>query len=252
MTALFASFFSLFVGPLVYQTFGRLERTDKIASGIVLTLVGGMILVHVLPEAYKTLGYWAVLLAFIGFEAPTLLEKSFRKSANTTHILTMVFGLLGILTHAMIDGIALQADQQNDSANLTVAIIMHRLPVGLTIWWMLKPLIGERYALGFLALMGVATLIGYASSESMALFQNHFSFAVLQAIVAGSLLHVIIHKPHSDGCMHTSHEHHAHHHSHSQKQQNVLVRLIFRWENLGYLVGLLLLFVGIESHTHVH
>ncbi len=248
MTALLASFFSLFVGPLIYQTFGPLERTDKIASGIVLILVGGMILVEILPEAYKTLGYWAIILAILGFIGPTLIERSFHKTANTTHLLTIMLGLSGLVIHAMIDGIALQAGEEVNSHHLSTAIIMHRLPVGLTIWWMLKPLIGEKYALGFLLLMGIATFIGYASGESLGLYQNHIAFSILQAVVAGSLLHVIIHKPYSDGCMHTSDVHQTHHQDKTNK--SFLARFVFRWEYLGYIVGLLLLTVGLEHHSH--
>lgn len=251
MIALIASFFSLFVGPLIYQTFGPLRRTDKIVSGIVLVVVSGMILIEVLPEVYHEIGVWTIILALIGFVGPTLIERVFRQAANTTHILTLILGLSGLVIHAMLDGLAVKMDDHQGTHHLTMAVIMHRLPVGLTIWWMLKPLLGERYALAFLVLMGVSTFVGYASGESISHYQHHALFSVLQAVIAGSLLHVIVHKPYSDGCMHTSDEHEKHHQKQDETiEQPLLKRLFFRWETLGYAIGLLLLLLMGHQHHH--
>lgn len=237
MIALFASIFSLFVGPLVYQTFGPLRRTDKIVTGIVLIVVAGTIIFEVLPTSYQYIGLAAVFLCLIGFAGPTLIERTFRKAADTTHKLTILLGVFGLLLHAFIDGMAIQPADGPDSNGMALAIILHRLPIGLTIWWLLKPLLGERYALGTLLLMGLSTVVGYFSSQAFALINNSDMFAALQALVAGSLLHVVIHKPHSDGCMHTSHDHEHHHNNSSSKAENGLSALIMRWELLGMLLG---------------
>jgi len=239
MVALIASFFSLFVGPLVYQTFGPLRRTDKIVTGIVLVVVAGTILVEILPNTYQTIGYLALALCLVGFAGPTIIEKSFQKAADTTHKLTIFLGITGLLAHAFIDGIAIQSSESSEPNGLTLAIILHRLPVGLTIWWLLKPLLGERYALVTLFLMGVTTLLGYFSSEAFSNYQDNLFFAVTQAFIAGSLLHVVVHKPHSDGCMHTSDSHQHHHHS-RPKPKSISAYLI-RWESLGMLIGLAIL-----------
>lgn len=244
MIALFASFFSLCVGPLIYQTFGPLRRTDKIVNGIILIVVGGTIVFETLPESYQHIGLFAFLLGLVGFAGPTLVERTFHKAADTTHKLTILLGILGLIIHAFIDGMAIQSAENNSNSNgLTLAIILHRLPVGLTIWWLLKPLLGERYALVTLLVMGVSTFIGYAFSTQVIISQEHNFFPALQALIAGSLLHVVIHKPHSDGCMHTSEAHHKH-----QQQKttiNDLKSYFFRWEGLGLLIGMIIL-----STTH--
>lgn len=259
MFALIASFFSLFVGPLVYQTFGPLRRTDKIVSSVVLVVVVGTILFEILPVTYKTIGITALALCFLGFVGPTLIEKSFQKAADTTHKLTILLGILGLLVHAFIDGIAIQTSTtqtniSHHSHNLILAIILHRLPVGLTIWWLLKPLLGERYALITLFLMGITTLLGYVSSEFFENYQNNLIFSLLQSFVAGSLMHVVIHKPHPDGCTHASEKHQLHLHSKYKKAQkkvndkdsSMLKKYLYRWENFGFLLGFTILFL-----THI-
>jgi zinc transporter ZupT len=288
MVALIASFFSLCVGPLVYQTFGPLRRTDKIVSGIVLVVVAGVIIFEVIPHTFEAIYYWALLLPLIGFAGPTIIERTFRRAADTTHKLTIYLGLFGLLLHAFIDGSALQAEQSNVNNGLTLAIVIHRLPVGLTIWWMLKPLLGERYALVTLLLMGAATFAGYGSSHLIGDYQNSTTFAIIQAFIAGSLLHVVFHKPHADGCMHTDTSHIEHvagdiHHTHSQhvvndhshldadghshnddiniqsatldtsiKQQINLAQnikaKIMRWESLGMFVGAIILLIIFYHH----
>ncbi len=246
MVALIASFFSLCVGPLVYQTFGPLRRTDKIVNGIVLVVVGGTILFETVPETYHNIGFTALLLALIGFVGPTLIERSFQKAADTTHKVTILLGICGLLLHAMIDGMAIQSVENKQANGLALAIIIHRLPVGLTIWWLLKPLLGEKYALITLLFMGLFTFAGYAVNSNVANLEASYFVPALQAFIGGSLLHVVIHKPHADGCMHTSETHSHHHPVQHTHQKNKLSSMnikssLLRWENLGFLAGVIIL-----------
>ncbi|MGX5201763.1 hypothetical protein [Aliikangiella sp. IMCC44632] len=255
MIALIASFFSLFVGPLVYQTFGPMKRTDKIVSGFIIVMVGFTVVFEVLPETYSEIGLIALLLCFVGFYGPTFIEKTFRKAADTTHKLTILLGILGLIVHAGLDGIAMQTAEHKPNG-LSLAIVLHRLPVGLTIWWILKPLLGERYALLTLLLMGLATLAGYAGSQSIILLKESSILAFMQSLIAGSLLHVVIHKPHSDGCMHTSEAHEHHHQPHhsapptKRHSRSIagLKKLILRWETIGYILGIATFIVIHSQH----
>ncbi|TQV77467.1 hypothetical protein FLL45_05865 [Aliikangiella marina] len=240
MLALIACIFALFVGPLVYQTFGPLRRTDKIVSGIVLVVVVGTILFEIIPQSYQAISVFAVLLCLIGFVGPTVVEKSFRKAADTTHKLTILLGIIGLLLHAFIDGMAIQASETPELNSLAIAIILHRLPIGLTIWWLLKPLLGERYALVTLILMGLTTFLGYLSSQALDMIHNSMALAATQAFIAGSLLHVVIHKPHSDGCMHTSPEHDHHHQPTGNVNQSKQGVIKNQWELIGFALGGLL------------
>jgi uncharacterized protein len=250
MIPLIASIFALGVGPLIYQTFGPMRRTDRLVSGFILVVITITLLLEVLPEAFQVIGYVAIILSLVGFAGPTFIERLFTKAANQTHLLTILLGILGLIIHASIDGAALlESDpSHHQHENLTLAIILHRLPVGLTIWWLLKPLIGERMALATLVMMGVATAGGYTLSMQLIAYHQTPAFVALQAFISGSLLHVVLHKPHEDGCLHTSQTHelkHAHHdsthHSHSAHSESLKTRLSNkipdRWEFTGMLLG---------------
>lgn len=253
MIALFASFFSLCVGPLVYQTFGPMRRTDKIVSGVVLVVVSATVVLEVIPQTHKVIGLAAIVICLLGFAGPTIIERSFRKAADTTHKFTIFLGILGLVVHAFLDGVAIQATENSESNSLSLAIIIHRLPVGLTIWWLLKPLLGERYALLTLLVMGISTVFGFFSGEMLNGYHNNSYFAITQALIAGSLLHVVIYKPHADGCMHTNHDHQLHHHSNSSSKTTNTKLLswekLVSWENLGILLGIAI-FLSIHLSRH--
>ena len=241
MIALFASIFALGVGPLIYQTFGPMRRTDRVVSGFILVVIAGTLFIDVLPHTYENIGLTAIILAFIGFLGPTFIEKTFSRSANRTHILTIFLGILGLIIHASFDGAALFSDNMlenthnhtNNPDNLSLAIILHRLPVGLTIWWLLKPLIGERLSLLTLLAMAIATGGGYALSMQITDIHTSNATSMLQAFISGSLLHVVLHKPHEDGCMHTGHTH-----AHKDESRISNWQLPNSWELAGMLIGL--------------
>jgi len=249
MIALIASIFALGIGPLIYQTFGPMKRTDKIVSGFILLVITATLFTEILPDAFAMIGILAILLALLGFVGPTLIEKQFTKSATKTHLLTILLGILGLIIHASIDGAALHGvEVSNQHDNLTLAIILHRLPVGLTIWWLLRPLIGERYALLTLIAMAIATSAGFLLSMQINELHSSSTMLALQAFISGSLLHVVFHKPHDDGCMHTS-QTHEHSHNHQQTNKSSIKNgFPDRWETLGMFIGLitmLLLHLGL-------
>ncbi|MGB0496388.1 MAG: hypothetical protein ACPGJI_08525 [Kangiellaceae bacterium] len=244
MIALVASIFALGIGPLIYQTFGPMKRTDFIVSGFILIVITVTLITEVLPHTVENIGYIAIGLALLGFAGPTLIERLFTQSANRTHIITILLGILGLIIHASFDGAALYpGENQNNSDQLSLAIILHRLPVGLTIWWLLKPLIGERLSLLTLLTMAVATAGGYALSMQITAIHTSNATSILQAFISGSLLHVILHKPHEDGCMHTGHTHHHNSNQQTVQQTNSSkFNLPNKWETIGMVLGLSVMF----------
>ena len=70
--------------------------------------------------------------------------------------LAAVLGILGLLTHTVIEGRFKIADHANERFALSfqAMVFLHRLLVGLFVWWMLHPLLGKVAALaGLLALV---------------------------------------------------------------------------------------------------
>lgn len=100
---------------------------------------------------------------------------------------------------------------------LPYAVILHRLVVGLSLWWIVNPLWGnQKTAIVFTLMVGM-TVIGFYIGEKQ-LFGLHNTFIdYFQAIVSGTLLHVIIHRPHSHG--HGDGKPHAHTHEAAAKHQ---------------------------------
>ena len=116
--------------------------------------------------------------------------------ARQVHAVTLVFGLTAIAIHAFADGLALGTDTgDSDHVNmLPMAVVVHRLPVGLTVWFLLRPLYGRRAATAALGLMAVATMAGFGSGGAVLTALESRGWGLFQALVAGTLLHVVLHR----------------------------------------------------------
>ena len=143
-------------------------------------------------------GGWVTLVfVVLGFVSPTFAEKLFRRAAKHAHVVALALGLLGLSLHAVLDGAAL-AGSAFGGDQLPTAVVVHRFPVGLTIWWLLRPHFGNVVAGLVLTLVAAATAAGYGLGPPVAEGLSGQSVAWFQAFVAGSLLHVVFHRPHLD------------------------------------------------------
>jgi uncharacterized membrane protein YraQ (UPF0718 family) len=189
--ALLASLIALVIGPLVFErTRGpwALAALDAFA----LVAVGGLVSAHILPQCFAVAGWWAAPVVLLGLFGPGLLCGS-RLLASSGARITLPLALMGIALHALLDGVALRAAPPEVSA-LALAIVLHRVSDGLGIWWLARPAYGRRTALVLLGTLAVATVVGYATPW-IAGSSSHLWFALLQALIAGSLLHVILRHP---------------------------------------------------------
>lgn len=193
------SLIALLFGPLIYGMAQRRNVLLSLLDGFIFVAISGLVLVYLIPESFAMGGWITLLFALAGLFGPTLIERVFRRAARQAHLAAMVLGLAGICLHGLIDGSALAPHQQTHGGHITLlpfAVILHRLPVGLTIWWLLRPAFGVRIAVSVLGLVAFSTVGGFALGS---LFSAEFSsrgIACFQALVAGSLLHVVFHQPH--------------------------------------------------------
>lgn len=194
---------SLAVGPLLAWGLERRAPLRATLDGFVLVMTAGLALLFLLPHAYRDAGWWALPLALIGFALPGIAETSFRQTRSETSGIVLVFAVAALLLHCAIDGAALAvgADPSTASAggrsDVTLAIVSHRLPVGLFVWSVVSPVGGRRLAAaGLLGLM-VATALGYSiGPELLAAGGGHLSMAGgIEALLAGGLLHVVVGHP---------------------------------------------------------
>ncbi|MFQ5741349.1 MAG: hypothetical protein ACE5JX_20315 [Acidobacteriota bacterium] len=231
MTQLLASILTLVLGPLICGSFRSREEVLSVVRGFVLVSVSGLVLLYLLPATLGKAGWGALLFVLVGLLGPALTEHLFRPVQEQTHNATLVLGLIGLGLHAVVDGVAL-----NDSIGqnlLPLVVILHRLPVSLVIWLLLWPRFGVRLPATILSLVAVSTVFGFFLGARLTAGLSSFALLCFQAFVAGSLLHVILHRPHEHG--------EAGRNRHSGRDHNWL-------EGAGVLLGIaFLVFLALEK-----
>lgn len=245
MTYLIASCVALLLGPLSYRYLNAGGGLHKGLDGFIFVSLGGLVLIHILPELLEHGGLLAILFVILGLWGPTASEKLFHRYSEITHKLTLMFGIAGLLLHTITDGGAIVLAQQGGgSVLLALGVILHRLPVGLAIWWLLKPQAGRLWASVVIALMILLTIVGYVAGEQLLSQLTLDNTVYLQAFVTGSILHVVMHQPH----VHEHEQQHAHHTPDKPRYE--------LHAGIGSLLGIALLLVLLlteaESSGHHH
>lgn len=190
------SLIMLFVGPLLYQWLragGVIARGFDRVIMVVLVLLVAFLLV---PEAIEGLGWIAFVLMLFGYLAPGLLESVMRRAARAFHMFSLVFALIGLALHALIDGAGLAGSAASDSGNLALAIVLHRFGVGLVLWMILKPAFGSTRALLALLLVAVATVAGFYMSAVLLPLAGEVTVMVIQSLIIGTIVHSLLHREH--------------------------------------------------------
>ena len=202
MVPLIASVLALLAGPLLARLGNKQRALLAVLDGFVVVALIGLLALHVVPHAVEQAGAWAVLATVVGLLLPVLLERrlSGAEDDSSMHGAMVWLAAAGLAVHAMLDGAALIGESGGHDSHaelLAVGVILHRLPLGLTIWWAVRPTHGMRSALGIVALVAVATVVGYFGAEPLLRSLPVAALATFQALVAGSLLHLVVgHAPH--------------------------------------------------------
>ncbi len=242
---LILSIFALFLGPVTYRLLQRQPGWLDLLDAFIFVSISGLVLFHILPELLFEGGLLVLVLTSLGLLTPSLIEKYFHKAANKAHNTTLLLGVLGLVLHASIDGAVLLADQADHTGwLLALGVLLHRFPVGLTIWWLLRPQYGVILPFVVLISMATATLVGASYAElSMAQLDGQY-LAWFQAFVMGSIMHVVVHRPY------------LHHH---KKQQAHDVKEHKYAAGIGSFLGLVVLgfvllphWLGYIQHNHDH
>lgn len=203
MSLLLASCFALILGPLILKLTGGRPRVLAAMDGFVLVAVLGLVFFHLLPHAVLDAGTGALVAGGVGLLIPLFLEKIASKpfKAKAVRPVMVTLALLALATHGLMDGAALveshhhDADEHGHGLGLGVGVLLHRIPLGLTLWWMVRGAFGTRVAVGVLVGMMVATAGGYLAGEAWIAELSLEGIAVFQALMAGSILHVALDSP---------------------------------------------------------
>lgn len=193
MLALLLSLAALVVGPALHRIASTRPATLPVLDGFVFVSVGGLVLLHILPHGLHVARWGAAAAALCGLVGPGLGERLVHRAAERVHVLFLGVALVGFGVHAFIDGVALSSASGLFEA-VALAVVIHRLPDGLTIWWLLREPYGARVALAALGCTAATTVAGYLLGGAI-LLGHGWWLALVQSFVGGSLLHVVLHRP---------------------------------------------------------
>ena len=214
------SIVALLAGPAVY-TLGRRNRIARqILDGFIFITIAGIVTVHIIPEALVGGGNLALLFLALGIAFPVVLERGLHGSFHAAHGLVLALAALGLVIHAALDGIALLPSGNRD---LAYAVILHRLPVGMAIWWSLRPNLGLTAAIFAFAMIIAASMSSFLFAAPMIEIAEARSVAWIQAFIAGSLIHIV--------AFGVSHDHEKH------------VEPVAQFQDWGYRLGLSLIHI---------
>ncbi|RLB60267.1 MAG: hypothetical protein DRI90_14120 [Deltaproteobacteria bacterium] len=199
MVLLVVSILALAVGPLLLRVSGSRAGVLALFDGYVLVTLVGIVVLHVLPNAIALGGSWGAVAAAVGLIAPAMIERRLDEGGVVPRVLLWP-AIAGLAIHALLDGAALVAEgshgEHGHVSMLAVGVLLHRLPFGLTIWWVLRPRLGFQAGAALIVTMSVATVVGFTAATSVMDSMPLQAMAVFQALVAGSLLHVVVgHQP---------------------------------------------------------
>ena len=193
MPYLIAALAALAAGPLLETGAGHRRGLVPVLDGVVMVAIPGLIFLEFVPSAIGAGDWWMLLALLLGLALPVAAEKIVRRAR--AHLWALLAGLSGFALHAALEGAALATLPPGAPASLPLAAVLHRLPVGVAVWWLVAKEIDRRAGIAALAGLMLATVGGYAfgavagrvvpSSELLSLYQ---------AVVGGSLVHVAVHR----------------------------------------------------------
>ena len=200
---------SLYVGVLLYPLTLDRPLLARVLDWFVAISVGTLVVALLLPEVWADLRMWGLVLCVVAFAVPTLFE-SWSHGGGAGHRMAVFFVMGGLVLHAVLDGGALILS--GERSTLAWAVLLHRLPIGLVIGCMLYRPGRLAPALTAATVMAIATGVGFALGDAFLTQISESAHACFEAIVAGTLLHVVVAHPHSHRHGSEDHPHVGHVH----------------------------------------
>lgn len=209
MTFLLLSLLPLALGPLLVAWAKRARWTAVGVDAFVIVTVGGLVLLHVLPDSLDRGGLLALLAFVVGLVAPVLAEQGLTPTGRGTRTLVLALALLAVLFHSMLDGVWLHPAHGDEAADngevLAWAVLLHRLLEGLAVWWVVPRTLGTTIAVATSLTLAAGTVLGFSVGDAMLAHAPAKTIALFEALLCGSLAHVVVHahipppRPTADG-----------------------------------------------------
>ena len=158
------------IGALLYPALHDQPKLTRFFDRSMYVVVPVLVLIQVFGHQIAHDGWKPIsILSLVGAMAlglliPISIEHISHGIAKKTEILSIVAGFLGLFLHALLEGVSLNTDQPIT----TLPIAIHRLAVGLMIWWILHPRYGTVIAMAGIAGLLVTTASGFFLSGILA------------------------------------------------------------------------------------
>ncbi len=175
---------ALLAAPVLAAWAERSSAVAPILRGFVFVAVGALVLLHVLPHGVEAAGLFALVAVAAGALLPFLVERLERRAYAWTERLALV----GVAIHEALDGAGLAL---SDAPGLGLAIIVHRVPVALFLWWMVSKRHGRPMAALLLTGLGALTVAGYLLGNHVVVPLGAAPVGFATAFLGGLLLHVL-------------------------------------------------------------
>ena len=197
------------IGPVLYGALHGRPNAVRLVDGFVYLAVPLLVAWQIVPFAFEDRSLLVPLVVAAGVFLPSLFERASHAFEAHTDNLAIIVGLSGLALHALLEGAAFGPGGTVGTA-LGLAIVLHRIPVSLVIWWLIRPRHGTWAAVGGVATIALATLVGYLLATGMNSGQHGIGVEYYQAFVSGTLMHVVFHQGRHDHTHHGQEGDHGH------------------------------------------
>lgn len=193
-TYLLAATLAPILAPLAFFLLRDRQGPFRFVDGFVMVSVPGLVFLHTVPEAVEHRDVVLALALTAGLLAPGTLERLTRDVAHRTDRLALVLGISGLAIHAILEGAAITPMAGPGDLGLALAIVIHRIPVGLAVWWLVRDIYRDGPAILAVLSVVVLTVAGYAGGGSLVDVVGGRGVELYTAFVSGTLVHVAFHQ----------------------------------------------------------
>jgi hypothetical protein len=198
VTYLIAAIVAPFAGPVLYRVLHDHPRAVRLVDGFVYIAVPALLTWQVAHLALEQSGLLVLGAAGAGLAVPSLAEQVSHALHRHTDKLALVMGVSGLVLHALLEGGALAPGEGGVPLAFGLAVILHRIPVSLVIWWLVRPRYGAGLALLGIGAIVLVTVAGYVVGTEVLEGAHGPGGDLYQAFVSGSLVHVVFHQGRHD------------------------------------------------------
>jgi hypothetical protein len=198
LTYLIAAAAAPIAGPLLYRALHDHPRAVRFVDGFVYIAVPALLTWQVGHLALEQSTLLVLAAAGAGIAIPTLAERVSHALRRHTDKLALLMGVSGLVLHALLEGAALAPGAEGVAPAFGVAVVLHRIPVSLVVWWLVRPRYGPLLAMAGILSIVVVTLAGYGLGTEVVEGAHGAGGDLYQAFVSGSLVHVVFHQGRHD------------------------------------------------------